>query len=249
MLRSPAGTYGPPTGPPVYCSVRLWATRWACPPGLAAADLVRLAVRTARGGGDDAQGWPSAPCMSVGGHRGFAVPHPHDPGVVLGNLAPAQGAGPVPVEAVVSLCRTGTDPILRGTDVEHLRVWLVDSQGANANLHYVLDQAARHVLRLRQEGKRVLLHCFAGQSRTPAVAAVNSHLATCTESQTALNDLRRVLTSGWYLDAHPQMHEAAHELTTGRAGGSLVAQFTDSPGGGEYHGGWDPYWLDRYPAW
>ncbi|MET8028080.1 ADP-ribosylglycohydrolase family protein [Streptomyces avermitilis] len=45
------------------------------------ADLVRLAVRTARGGSDDAQGWPSAPRMSLGGHRSFAIPHPHDAGV------------------------------------------------------------------------------------------------------------------------------------------------------------------------
>ncbi|WP_245685594.1 ADP-ribosylglycohydrolase family protein, partial [Streptomyces yerevanensis] len=206
----------------------LLGARWGCSgiplawqqvvhgwPGLTGADLVRLAVRTARGGSDDAQGWPSAPRMSVGGHRSFAIPHPHDPGVVLGNLALAQDAEPVPVEAVVSLCRMGTGPVLNGTDVEHVRVWLVDSQGANANLHYVLDQAARQVLRLRQEGKRVLLHCLAGQSRTPAVAALYSHLATGTDSKTALNDLRRVLTGGWQLHAHPEMHDAVHELTAG----------------------------------
>jgi hypothetical protein len=77
----------------------LLGARWGCSgiplawqqavhgwPGLTGADLVRLAVRTARGGSDDAQGWPSMPRMPVGGHRGFAVPHPHDPGVVLGNL-------------------------------------------------------------------------------------------------------------------------------------------------------------------
>ncbi|MEV5784312.1 ADP-ribosylglycohydrolase family protein [Streptomyces sp. NPDC052287] len=210
----------------------LLGARWGCSgiplewqqavhgwPGLTGADLVRLAVRAARGGSDDAQGWPSAPRMSVGGHRGFAIPHPHDAGVVLGNLALAQGTEPVDVEAVVSLCRMGTDPILSGTDVEHVRVWLVDSNGKNANLHYVLDQAARQALRLRQEGKRVLLHCLAGQSRTPAVAALYSHLATGTDSKTALNDLRRVLTSGWHLEAHPQMHDAVHELTAGRAGG------------------------------
>jgi ADP-ribosylglycohydrolase len=127
---------------------------------------------------------------------------------------------------VVSLCRVGADPILPGADVEHVRVWLVDSQGANANLHYVLDQAARQVLRLRQEGKRVLLHCLAGQSRTPAVAAIYSHLATGTDSKTALNGLRHVLTSGWHLEAHPEMHDAVHELTTGRAGDGQPA----SPG-------------------
>jgi ADP-ribosylglycohydrolase len=164
--------------------------------------------------------------MSVGDHRSFAIPHPHDPGVVLGNLALAQDAEPVPVEAVVSLCRIGTEPILPGGDAEHVRVWLVDSQGANANLHYVLDQAARQVLRLRQEGKRVLLHCLAGQSRTPAVAAVYSHLATGTDSKTALHDLRGVLTSGWHLEAHPEMHDAVYELATpaaprGKAAGAV----------------------------
>ncbi|MDX3750599.1 ADP-ribosylglycohydrolase family protein [Streptomyces sp. AK08-02] len=210
----------------------LLGARWGCSgiplpwqqvvhgwPGRTGADLVRLAVLTARGGSDDAQGWPSVPRMSVGNHHSFAVPHPHDPGVVLGNLALTQDAEPVPVEAVVSLCRVGTDPILPGAEVEHVRVWLVDSQGDNANLHYVLDQAARHVLRLRQEGKRVLLHCLAGQSRTPAVAAIYSHLATGTDSKTALDDLRRVLTGGWQLPAHPEMHDAVQELTTGAGGG------------------------------
>jgi ADP-ribosylglycohydrolase len=56
----------------------LLGARWGCSgiplawqqavhgwPGLTGADLVRLAVRTARGGSDDAHGWPSAPRMSV----------------------------------------------------------------------------------------------------------------------------------------------------------------------------------------
>ncbi|MFF3468225.1 ADP-ribosylglycohydrolase family protein [Streptomyces sp. NPDC002619] len=203
----------------------LLGARWGCSgiplawqqavhgwPGLSGADLVRLAVLTARGGIDDAQGWPSAPRMAVGNHRSFAIPHPHDPGVILGNLALTQAGEPVPVDAVVSLCRVGTDPILPGADVEHVRVWLVDSQGENANLHYVLDQAARQVQRLRQEDKRVLLHCFAGQSRTPAVAAIYSHLATGADPKTALKDLRRALTGGWHLEAHPEMHDAVYEL-------------------------------------
>ncbi|MGW7258691.1 ADP-ribosylglycohydrolase family protein [Streptomyces sp. NPDC054834] len=206
----------------------LLGARWGCSgiplewqqavngwPGLTGADLVRLAALTARGGRDDAAGWPSAARMPVSSStpHGFAVPHPHDPGVILGNLALAQGSEPVPVDAVVSLCRIGTDPILAGADVEHLRVWLVDSQGENANLHYVLDQAARTVQQLRLAGKRVLLHCVAGQSRTPAVAALYSHLATGTDSKTALSDLREALVHGWQLSAHAEMHDAVHELT------------------------------------
>ncbi|MEU4092195.1 ADP-ribosylglycohydrolase family protein [Streptomyces sp. NPDC026673] len=205
----------------------LLGARWGCSgiplewqqavngwPGLTGADLVRLALLTARGGNDDHTGWPSAPRLPTGGQEGFAVPHPHDDGVVLGNLSLAQGTEPVDVDAVVSLCRVGTDPLLPGTRVEQVRVWLVDSDGANANLHYVVDQAARQVLRLRQEGKRVLLHCFAGQSRTPAVAAVYSHLAKGTDAESALRDLRRALTGGWHLHAHPELRSAVDDLTT-----------------------------------
>ncbi len=134
-------------------------------------------------------------------------------------LALAQGSEPVSVDAVDSLCRVGTDPVLPGNDIEHVRVWLVDSQGENANPHYVLDQAARQVLRLREEGKRVLLHRLAGQSRTPAVAALYSCLATGTDSASAsaLNDLREALHAGWTLPYHPEMQEAVHELTAGYA--------------------------------
>jgi protein-tyrosine phosphatase len=107
----------------------------------------------------------------------------------------------------------GTSPILAGADIEQVRVWLADSPGANANLHYVLDQAAREVLRLRRAGKRVLLHCATGQSRTPAVAAVHSHLVTGADPKTALKELREVLVGGWQLLAHPELHDAVHELT------------------------------------
>jgi ADP-ribosylglycohydrolase len=183
-------------------------------PGLTGVDLVRLAVLTAQGGTDDGEGWPSVARMPAPADvlRGFAIPHPHDPGVVLGNLALLQGTEPVDVDAVVSLCRMGTEPVLPGTDAEHVRVWLVDSDGHNDNLHYVVDQAARAVLRLRQAGKRVLLHCAAGQSRTPAVAAVYSNLANGTASETALSDLRKVLSHGWHLSAHAELQDAVHAL-------------------------------------
>ncbi|MGX1887233.1 hypothetical protein [Streptomyces sp. NPDC055287] len=44
---------------------------------------------------------------------------------------------------------------------------LVDKESANANLHYVLDQTAREIVRLRQEGKRVFLHCVAAAHVLP----------------------------------------------------------------------------------
>ncbi|WP_269322604.1 ADP-ribosylglycohydrolase family protein [Streptomyces sp. e14] len=235
----------------------LLGARWGCSgiplawqravhgwPGLTGPDLVRLAVRTAQGGQDDSLGRPSAARVPApaGAPRGFAVPHPRDPGVLLGNLPLLQGAEPVDVDAVVSLCRMGTGPVLpaagsgtatgagagAGTDagsstVEHVRVWLVDSDGSNANLHYVVDQAAREVLRLRRGGKRVLLHCVAGQSRTPAVAAVYAHLATGIDGETALSELREALVHGWQLAARRELHHAVRALTGGDGEGRAPA--------------------------
>ena len=49
--------------------------------------------------------------------------------------------------------------------------WSTPGAEANPNLDFVLDDAARTVQALRGEGKRVLLHCVEGRSRTPSVAA------------------------------------------------------------------------------
>ena len=49
---------------------------------------------------------------------------------------------------------------------------LLDTTAAdNPNLEYVIDDAARTILRWRQDGETVLLHCVAAHSRTPTVAA------------------------------------------------------------------------------
>ncbi|MEU5958141.1 ADP-ribosylglycohydrolase family protein [Streptomyces sp. NPDC047525] len=182
-------------------------------PNLTGPDLVRLSVRTARHGADDADGWPSAARVRIPSYAGkaFAVQHPEDPGVLLGNLPTTNFRGEAPIDAVVSLCRVGQDPILAGTDVEHVTVWLVDKEGANTNLHFVLHQTAHQILRLRQEGKRVFLHCVAGRSRTPAVAAVYSTLLG-THPHTALVDIYRALRRNWTLLAHPQLHDAVYQL-------------------------------------
>jgi protein-tyrosine phosphatase len=58
--------------------------------------------------------------------------------------------------------------------VEQIDVRLIDDVGLdnNANLDFVLSDTVRLVEQLRTEGRTVLLHCVAAQSRTPAVAAV-----------------------------------------------------------------------------
>ncbi|MFI1094021.1 hypothetical protein [Streptomyces sp. NPDC020917] len=42
-------------------------------------------------------------------------------------------------------------------------------------------------------------------------------------------------------------HELAWILDT--LARDLLSEATDSPSGGEYIGGWDPNWWDRYPGW
>jgi hypothetical protein len=95
------------------------------------------------------------------------VPHPYDDGVLLGSL----GADNTGADAVVSLCQVGCEDFPQVAVGDHVQVWLVDHPGDNNQPHFVIDQAARAIVRLRAEGKRVFVHCYAGQSRTPAVAA------------------------------------------------------------------------------
>lgn len=139
-------------------------------PGYRAQDLVRLAVRTARGG-DDREGWPSSPTVDYARYdTGRRVVHPHDDGVILGG---ADLLADDRFDAVVSLCRAGTASI----SSEHIPFWLIDAgEERNPNLKFVLDDAARTVLQLRQQGLTVALHCVEGRSRTPAVAARYSML-------------------------------------------------------------------------
>jgi ADP-ribosyl-[dinitrogen reductase] hydrolase len=56
---------------------------------------------------------------------------------------------------------------------DHIEVRLFDraDPAENPNLEFTIDDAARAVATLRAEGRRVLLHCVHGQSRTPTVAA------------------------------------------------------------------------------
>ncbi|WP_068280586.1 ADP-ribosylglycohydrolase family protein [Aldersonia kunmingensis] len=135
-------------------------------PGMDANDLVRVAMRIAFDGGADERGWPLADTIDYAGFSTdrLAV-HPHDEGVILSGAAHYDRAA---VDAVISLCRVGAKPIA----AEHIQFWLVDSgKDRNANIEFVLDDAARTINELRREGKRVLVHCVEGKSRTPAVAA------------------------------------------------------------------------------
>ncbi|GAA3765346.1 protein-tyrosine phosphatase family protein [Salinactinospora qingdaonensis] len=142
--------------------------------------------------GVDADQWPHRRSMSraedEAGHEVFGVAHPHDAGVVLSTLEYVRLREDF--DAVVSLCRVGSADIPeRVAGPDRVEVWLADHPGVNANLHFVIDQAAQTVAALRAEGKRVALHCAACQSRTPAVAAHYAALACGAEVVASLRQV------------------------------------------------------------
>jgi len=146
-------------------------------PGLWSRDLVRLAVLAARGGQPDGEGWPTAPTIpSYAGADTATVPHPDDPGVLLGAVGALR---PGVADAVVSLCRLGREQAPVTADPrDHIEVWLVDQDDANNALLLVLADTASVIRELRAEDKTVFLHCVHAQTRTPMVAAAYGGLAT-----------------------------------------------------------------------
>ena len=115
-----------------------------------------------------------------------------DPELLVGNVHAVAGQQ---VDAVVSLCRLGATQV--PDPIEHLELPLLDQPGANAHLPHVLRDTAEGIVTLRQEGKRVLVHCVGCRSHTPAVAACYLHLRC---GYSGAEALRRV---GWVLDHRP----------------------------------------------
>ena len=117
------------------------------------------------------------------------VRHPHDDGVWLGDVAALQGLPPG-VDAVVSLCRVNDDDLPVG--VEQIDIRLIDNvdPDANPNLDFVLTDTVRLIEQLRNEGRTVLLHCVACQSRTPTVAALYGAHRQGISGKLALREVR-----------------------------------------------------------
>lgn len=176
------------------CVPARWRRRLHGWPRLRGRDLCRLAVLAARGGRPDADGWPSGPTVPYGGAATTVTPHPDDPGVLLGGVGALR---PGVADAVVSLCRLGTDQApITADPADHIEVWIVDQDDANNDLAFVLRDTAAVVKQLRDEGKTVFLHCVHAQTRTPVVAAAYGALLTGSSTADALRRVLAVLPSG-----------------------------------------------------
>jgi protein-tyrosine phosphatase len=155
-------------------------------PGLRSRDLVALATRIVKA--DKPFSYHTDPMT--------AIRHPHDDGVWLGDVAPLQSLPPG-VDAVVSLCRVNDEDVPVG--VEQIDVRLIDRVGAeeNPNLDFVLTDTVRLIEQLRGEGRTVLVHCVACQSRTPTVTALYGARLQGISGLAALEDITEVLPDSW----------------------------------------------------
>ena len=178
-------------------------------PGLRERDLVRLAALTVQKGMPDGAGWPTgASLRSYAGAATGTVPHPDDPGVLLGAVGALR---PGVADAVVSLCRLGAQqaPLAGVAPGDHAEVWLVDADDANNDLPGVVRDAAEAVRLLRSEGKTVLLHCVHAQTRTPVAAAAYGRLVTGGTGREALARVMAVLPSA---DPRPSIAAVLEDL-------------------------------------
>jgi ADP-ribosyl-[dinitrogen reductase] hydrolase len=125
------------------------------------------------------------------------VRHPHDDGVWLGNVTTLRTLPPG-VDAVVSLCRVNDDDLPVGVEQIDIRLIDIVDPDANPNLDFVLTDTVRLIEQLRTEGRTVLLHCVACQSRTPTVAALYGARKQRISGKAALREVASVLP-----DAYP----------------------------------------------
>ena len=198
-----------------------WTRDLLDPRGQRARDAERIGITTARRAvglsPDDGLGWPSGPGLDLSDWplaAALAV-HPHDDRVLLGGFR-AVVHPPAGVDAVVSLTRLGRSqwPAPGVAERDHVVVWLADSgHKRNPHLDFVLHEAAGAVAALRSEGRTVLIHCVAAQSRTPTVAALYSALHLGVEPRRAVKDVAAALPGAW-----PNRHfQAAIRRLVGRA--------------------------------
>jgi ADP-ribosylglycohydrolase/protein-tyrosine phosphatase len=162
-------------------------------PGMRTRDLVALATRIVK---EDKS-------FSYDLFGMAPVRHPHDDGVWLGDITALRELPPG-VDAVVSLCRVNDGDLPVG--IQQIDVRLIDrvEPDENPNLDFVLTDTLRLIEQLRGEGRTVLLHCVACQSRTPTVAALYGARRNSITIDEALSDIVEVLPQAWPNDEFRQ---------------------------------------------
>lgn len=119
-----------------------------------------------------------------------AVKHPYDDKVWIGGVAAVLKL-PKEVDAIVSLCRVSDEYLPTG--VKQLDVRLIDQEGENDHLNFVLLDTVRAVEQLRAEGRTVLVHCVQAASRTPTIAALYGARKRGVDIDEAFKDVKAVL--------------------------------------------------------
>ncbi|GHD06231.1 ADP-ribosylglycohydrolase family protein [Zhihengliuella salsuginis] len=161
-------------------------------PGLRGRDLITLADALAHRA-DRSGVWPAVPHQSYdewgGAEEESYVAHPDDDGVVLGPVGALRTGD---YDAVVSLCRVGSEQARVASAQDHAEMWITDSED-NLYAEFTLRDAAAAVKDFRDAGKRVLLHCVRMESRTPTVAALYGSMVTGSTPAEALERVRTVL--------------------------------------------------------
>lgn len=99
------------------------------------------------------------------------VRHPHDAEIWLGDVAALQGIPPG-VDAVVSLCHVNDEYLPVGIEQIDIRFDRPRRPGRQSQPGFLPHRYCGLIEQLRDEGRTVLLHCVACQSRTPTVAAL-----------------------------------------------------------------------------
>ena len=131
-------------------------------------DLMSFAVLAVNFGKAHSNGWPRSDRIEPPSQE-VVYPHPQDAGILLGNITSLDNKEIFEdVDVAVALCRVGASQSPFGLPIQE--VWFVDNPQENLGLEKMLPEVAQHILGLRQEGKRVLVFCFAAESRTPTVA-------------------------------------------------------------------------------
>jgi len=177
-------------------------------PGLRTRGLTALADRTV----DKGRPVEFNQSYAAGRETPEPVRHPHDDGVWIGT-AYSLNRLPSDIDAVVSLCRVADGHIpLR---VVHLDVPLLDQEGANPNLDFVVLDTVRAIEQLRAEGRTVFVHSAAAQNRAPAVAALYGARRQGLGIDRALREVCAVLPSA---QPNPDLRAALRRLHVVEAG-------------------------------